>query len=42
MTKFIDYAYKNGDAAAEKLGYVPLPKSVKDKVRGYWEAKGIK
>ena len=41
VTKFFDYAYKNSDAAASKLGYVPLPKSVKDKVRGYWAAKGI-
>ncbi|MDG6774818.1 phosphate ABC transporter substrate-binding protein PstS [Thiomicrorhabdus sp. ZW0627] len=39
--EFFDYAYKNGDKAASDLGYVPLPSSVKDKIRAYWTAKGI-
>ncbi|MDX1795083.1 MAG: phosphate ABC transporter substrate-binding protein PstS [Hydrogenovibrio sp.] len=42
VTKFFDYAYKNGDKAAADLGYVPLPESVKAKIRGYWESKGVK
>ncbi len=41
VTKFFDWAYTNGDAAATELGYVPLPKETKDQVRAYWEAKKI-
>lgn len=41
VTAFFDYAYKNGNEAANKLGYIPLPKSVKDQIRAYWEEKGI-
>ncbi len=33
VLKFFDWAYKNGDAAANQLAYVPLPKGVKDAVR---------
>lgn len=39
--KFFDWAYKNGDATATNLIYIPLPKTLKDKVRGYWKANGI-
>jgi len=42
VTKFIDWAYTNGDKAATDLGYVPLPKETKDAVRAYWESKKIK
>ena len=42
VTKFFDWAYKNGDKAAADLGYVPLPASTKDEIRKYWEEKGIK
>jgi len=42
VTKFIDWAYTNGDAAATELGYVPLPAETKDQIRKYWEAKKIK
>jgi len=42
VTKFIDWAYTNGDKAATDLGYVPLPKETKDAIRAYWEAKKIK
>ena len=42
VTAFIDWAYKNGDATATELGYVPLPKETKDAIRAYWEAKKIK
>lgn len=33
---FFDWAYKNGDAAAEALDYVPLPANVKALIRGSW------
>ncbi|WP_414710074.1 phosphate ABC transporter substrate-binding protein PstS [Roseateles sp.] len=34
--KFFDWAYANGDKAADELDYVPLPASVKDLVRKQW------
>jgi phosphate transport system substrate-binding protein len=38
---FFDWAYKNGDAAASSLDYVPLPDPVKTLVRGQWaDVKG--
>jgi phosphate transport system substrate-binding protein len=33
---FFDWCYKNGDAAANQLAYVPLPASVKDLIRKSW------
>ena len=42
VTKFFDFAFKNGDKIATDLGYVPLPKETKDMIRKYWEAKGIR
>ncbi len=33
VLKFFDWAYKNGDAAASSLSYVPLPAAVKDLIR---------
>ncbi len=42
VTKFFDWAYKNGDKAAADLGYVPLPAATKNEIRKYWEEKGIK
>ncbi len=36
MLAFFDWAYKNGDAAASQLDYVPLPSTVKDLVRKQW------
>ncbi|NLH79839.1 MAG: phosphate ABC transporter substrate-binding protein PstS, partial [Phyllobacteriaceae bacterium] len=38
VMKFFDWAYKNGDATAEKLHYIPLPAAVKDRVRKAWAA----
>jgi phosphate transport system substrate-binding protein len=35
---FFDWAYKNGDAAAAALDYVPLPASVKNMIRKQWAA----
>ncbi|QEY24597.1 phosphate ABC transporter substrate-binding protein PstS [Neisseria animalis] len=34
--EFFDWAYKEGDTAAQKLDYVPLPAEVKDLVRQEW------
>jgi phosphate transport system substrate-binding protein len=34
--KFFDWAYANGDKAAEDLDYVPLPAALKDQVRKLW------
>ena len=33
---FFDWAYKNGDATAASLDYVPLPENVKALVRKSW------
>ncbi len=41
VIKFYDWAFKNGDAKAKALTYVPLPNSLKDKIRAYWKAKGL-
>ncbi len=35
---FFDWAFENGDESAKRLHYVPLPQSVKAKVRDYWKA----
>ncbi|RJR22803.1 MAG: phosphate ABC transporter substrate-binding protein PstS [Nitrospiraceae bacterium] len=41
VVKFYDWAFKNGDAKAKELVYVPLPGSLKEKIRAYWKANGI-
>ncbi len=41
VVKFYDWAFKNGDGKAKELIYVPLPKSLKDKVGAYWKSNGI-
>jgi phosphate transport system substrate-binding protein len=33
---FFDWCYKNGDAAAQQLDYLPMPAAVKDMVRKSW------
>ena len=38
VTKFYDYAFKKGDDAAKKLGYIPLPEETKNMIREYWAA----
>jgi phosphate transport system substrate-binding protein len=38
VLKFYDWAYKNGDAAASALDYVPLPAAVKTLIRKQWVA----
>ena len=41
VIRFFDWAYKNGNPAAEQLDYVPLPESVKALVRKEWaQVKG--
>jgi len=39
VLRFFDWAYKNGDATASKLEYVPLPASVKDLMRKQWASQ---
>jgi phosphate transport system substrate-binding protein len=39
--KFFDWAYMNGDTKAKELVYIPLPKSLKEKVKIYWKANGL-
>jgi phosphate transport system substrate-binding protein len=41
VVKFYDWAFKNGDNKAKELVYVPLPKSLKAKVVGYWKSNSI-
>jgi len=41
VVKFYDWAFKNGDAKAKELIYVPLPKALKAKIEGYWKANGV-
>jgi phosphate transport system substrate-binding protein len=41
VVKFYDWAFKNGDAKAKELIYVPLPKALKAKIRSYWKSKGL-
>jgi phosphate transport system substrate-binding protein len=38
VMKFFDWAYKDGDAAATSLDYIPLPQAVRDAVRTAWHA----
>jgi phosphate transport system substrate-binding protein len=38
INAFYDYAFKNGDAAAKTLGYIPLPEETKQMIREYWAA----
>lgn len=39
---FYDWAFENGDEMAVKLVYVPLPQNLKDDIRSYWKANGLK
>ena len=38
---FYDWSFKNGDATAKRLIYIPLPQSLKKKIRSYWKQHGI-
>ncbi|MFA6143565.1 MAG: phosphate ABC transporter substrate-binding protein PstS [Sulfurimonas sp.] len=39
VIKFFDTSFRNGDAAAVKLGYIPLPVETTNLVREYWAGK---
>lgn len=41
VVKFYDWAFNNGDATAKRLIYVPLPDSLKSKIRAYWKNEGL-
>jgi phosphate transport system substrate-binding protein len=41
ITAFYAWAYDNGAKIAAKLYYVPLPKSVTDKIKKYWKDNGV-
>ena len=41
VVSFFDWAFKNGDESAKRLGYIPLPKETKDMIRNYWKELGI-
>ncbi|SMC09752.1 phosphate ABC transporter substrate-binding protein, PhoT family [Nitratiruptor tergarcus DSM 16512] len=41
VTAFFDWAFRNGDEEAKRLGYIPLPASTKDIIRKYWEMHKI-
>ena len=41
VTKFFDWAFANGDKAADDLDYVALPDSVKSKIRSDWKRLGL-
>jgi len=41
VVNFFEWAFRNGDSKAKELTYVPLPKSLKDKIRAYWKANGL-
>ncbi len=41
VVKFFDWAFKNGDNKAKELVYVPLPKSLKEKIKTYWKTNGL-
>lgn len=38
VLRFFDYAFREGDAMAAQLDYVPLPAPVKDRIRRQWAA----
>ncbi len=39
VIKFFDHSFRNGDKAAEKLGYIALPVETTNLVREYWAGK---
>jgi len=41
VVAFYENAFKTGDAAAKKLGYVPLPEETKNLIRAYWADNGL-
>lgn len=41
VVKYFDWAFSNGNAAADELDYVPLPDKVKTQVRADWKKLGL-
>jgi phosphate transport system substrate-binding protein len=41
VVAFYDWAFNNGDSTAKGLIYVPLPQSLKGKIRAYWKLNGL-
>jgi len=41
VVQFFDWAFNNGNSAAEKLDYIPLPENLKSDIRNYWDKNGI-
>ncbi len=41
VIQFFDYAFKNGDETAKKLGYIPLPAQTKEMITKYWKTHSI-
>ncbi len=41
VVSFFDWAFKNADQSAKRLGYIPLPKETKDIIKSYWKQNGI-
>ncbi len=41
VAQFFDWAFNNGDKAAQDLGFIALPKETKDAIRAYWKANGV-
>ena len=39
VMKFYDWAFRNGDAMAQQLEYIPLPQAVKDAIRAAWKTE---
>lgn len=42
VISFFDYAFKNGDKSAQRLGYITLPNETKAMIQKYWMQQGIK
>jgi len=42
VTQFFSWCYTNAKEVASGLGYVPLPNPLVEKIKKYWEQKGIK
>ncbi|WP_200763764.1 phosphate ABC transporter substrate-binding protein PstS [Nitrosophilus alvini] len=41
VTAFFDWAFRNKDDSAKRLGYIPLPEETKNMIRAYWKEHGI-
>ncbi len=41
ITAFYSWVFDNGSNMAKKLKYIPLPKSLTDKIKKYWKYNGV-